>query len=208
MKIFDISWPVSSEMTFYKDRPGFSVEQTKTFEVDHARECRFTVGSHTGTHIDAPAHFLKDGLTIDALSPELFVGDALVIDCTAAETHLTSAHFAPLPNLAGKIVLFKTRNSLKSPTDRFSHDYIYLSGEAASFLVAQKVKAVGIDYLGIERAQADHATHKGLLAAGVGLIEGLRLGHVEPGSYFFVGLPLLLMGADGAPARAILMQKP
>lgn len=207
MKIIDISWPISEEMTFYKNRPGFSREITKVFEKDCCRESRFTIGSHTGTHIDAPAHFLQDGKTIDQLPLEQFVGKALVVDCTSAQTCLTAAHFENIPDLEGSIVLCKTRNSNHSPTDQFDTEFIYISHEAASFLVAKKVKGVGIDYLGVERAQPGHETHTTLLGAGIAVVEGLRLADVAPGEYFFVGVPLAFKGADGAPARTILIKE-
>jgi arylformamidase len=105
------------------------------------------------------------------------------------------------------IILFRTTNSDLSPTDKFSPHFVYLEASGATYLAEKKVKAVGIDYLGIEHSQPGHPTHENLLNADIVVIEGLRLGHVQAGNYFFVCLPLNMIGTEAAPARAVLMEK-
>jgi arylformamidase len=205
MKIIDISWPISTVTTGYKDKKVVTFEATKQFEKDGARETTLCVSSHTGTHIDAPSHFLKDGLTIDALSLDRFIGPCIVIDCTDVSEYIADTALQNKSIKQGDIVLFKTANSLISPTDSFSPHFIYVHHSAARYLAEKKVKAVGIDYLGIERSQSGHPTHTILMHSDVIIIEGLRLQQVNPGNYFFVCLPLYTIGLEAAPARAILM---
>ena len=207
MNYIDISWPISSDMTAYKDRSVVRIIPTKNFEHDGVRESLITLGSHTGTHIDAPAHFIVDGVTTDALSIDATVGPCVVIDMTQCTDSITRKN---LVAFAGQIqqgarILFKTRNSARTPTDPFDATFVYIDQQAAEYLVELKIQAVGIDYLGIERNQKGHETHRALLSAGVVIIEGLRLEHVTPGDYFLYCLPLALVGVDGAPARAILV---
>jgi arylformamidase len=105
-----------------------------------------------------------------------------------------------------EIILFKTKNSLLEPTEKFDPHFIYLDVSGATFLVEQNVKAVGIDYLGIEREQKDHGTHKILLEHNIPIIEGLRLKHVQAAYYMFYCLPILFKHIDSSPARAILIE--
>jgi arylformamidase len=133
------------------------------------------------------------------------VGHCQVIDCTAVTDAITAEFLATCDIAPGMFVLFKTKNSFRSATDSFWYDFVYVDAGAAQWLVDHGVKGVGIDYLGIERNQPEHETHKILLESYTPIIEGLRLGHVEPGSYYFMCLPLLIPMAAAAPARAILM---
>lgn len=209
MNYIDISWPITPTMTAYKDRSVVRIEHTKTFECDGARESQLVLGAHTGTHIDAPAHFMRDGKTIDQQALTATIGPCVVLDmmhCTAAITADDLVpHQATLRS--GEIVLFKTRNSLYAATDPFNAAFIYVAADAAQWLVAHNIKAVGIDYLGIERNQPAHETHTTFMQAGVTIIEGLRLAHVTPGEYFLWCLPLAVVGAEAAPARAVLLQR-
>lgn len=207
MKIYDISWPIMNGMTAYKDRQVVDIRATKTFEEDGVRESLITLGSHSGTHIDAPAHFLKEGKSLEEINPLACVGPARVIDMTHVTTGITVDDLSDVTVLPYEITLFKTKNSFQSVTAAFDYDFIYLQKSAADFLVLQQVKAVGIDYLGIERAQPDHATHKTLLAERIPIIEGLRLGHVPAGEYFLWCLPLSIPGIDALPAAAILIER-
>ena len=209
MNYIDISWPISSDMTAYKDRSVVRIIPTKNFEHDAVRESLITLGSHTGTHIDAPAHFIVDGVTTDALSLDATVGPCVVIDMTHCVDVITYADLiASGAHLEqGSRILFKTRNSVHKPTDPFDPDFVYIDRQAAEYLSELKLQSVGIDYLGIERNQKGHETHIALLSAGVVIIEGLRLEAVTAGDYFLYCLPLALVGTDGAPARAILVKQ-
>lgn len=209
MNIIDISWPVAENVTEYKDRITVSFPQVKTFERDGARESVMTMNVHTGTHVDAPAHFIKDGATIEATSLTSLVGPCIVLDCTKVKDGITDAHLTVAAELLekGDIVLLKTRNSEHAATAPFNPNFVFLAASGAHFLLNHGAKAVGIDYLGIERNQPDHATHATLLGNGIPIIEGLRLAEVKPGRYNAVIAPLLLPGCEAAPARAFLVSE-
>lgn len=206
MKLYDISWPIFNGMTTYKDRGGVALQHTKTFEKDGVRESMIVIGSHTGTHIDAPAHFLQNGLSLEEINPLACVGPATVVDMTHIKGCITADDLTSLVIEARKIVLFKTANSQRPVDAPFDHNFVYLDEGAARHLVACHVQAVGIDYLGVERAQKQHETHTVLLEQNIPIIEGLRLVHVTAGEYFLWCLPLNIPGIDAAPARAVLIQ--
>lgn len=204
----DISWPISEAMTAYKNRSVVRITPTKNFDTDRVRESLITIGSHTGTHIDAPAHFLADGATSEKIPLEATMGPCTVLDmthCVHAITHTDLCAVADKIQPYARILL-KTRNSLRTASDPFDPEFVYIDKEAAGYLAQRGVQTVGIDYLGIERNQPEHETHVTFMKAGVVIIEGLRLGLVSPGNYFLYCLPLALVGTDGAPARAILVE--
>lgn len=207
MRVIDISWPISTATTGYKDAKTVAFEEVKNFPKDGMRETNIQLSSHTGTHIDAPAHFLKDGKTIDQLHLDRFIGICKVLDITNVAEHITRNRLAEHESEINQhdIILLKTTNSAKSPTEKFSPHFIYLESSGADYLKEKKIKAVGIDYLGIERSQSGHPTHEILMHADIGIIEGLRLGHVDAGKYFLVCLPLYTIGLEAAPVRAALI---
>ncbi len=205
MKVIDISWPISKATTGYKDKDVVEFEEVKHFIKDGSRETNIRLSSHTGTHIDAPSHFLRDGKAIDQIKLERLVGPCRVLDLTIVEDKVTRDHLQEHEISENDIVLLKTNNSIKSPTEKFSPHFIYLDDSGAHYLVEKKIKAVGIDYLGIERSQTGHPTHIALMHADIAIIEGLRLQHVQPGSYMFICLPLYTIGLEAAPARAALI---
>lgn len=204
--IIDISWPISPAMTAYKDKKVVAFTTTKQFETDHVREALITLGTHSGTHIDAPAHFLGTGKTIDQQTLAMLVGACRVLDLTHCVEKITAQDLAAYDIKPGERILCKTRNSERGPEDLFDPHFIFIDQSASAFCVERKISAIGIDYLGVERAQPGHETHTTLLAAGIAVIEGLRLANVQPGAYDLVCLPLLLKGLDGGPARAILLE--
>jgi len=206
MKVIDISWPITPKATEYKDKETIIFEEIKTFEHDRVRESKMTFISHTGTHIDSPSHFIKDGKTIDQMSLSRCIGACNVLDLMQVADSIGMQDLKSFAINPGDIVLLKTKNSLCKADDPFSYDFIYLDEGGANYLVDRGVRAVGIDYLGIERGQSDHPTHKALMKNDVAIIEGLRLEHVAPGEYFFCCLPMFLVGLDAAPARAVLIE--
>lgn len=205
-KIFDISWPIEELMTAYKDKKVVSVTATKSWEQHHARESLVQLGTHTGTHVDMPSHFVEHGQTLDQLDIKKLVGPCVVIDCMHVDDCIMIDDIPSDYALEDRIILFKTKNSLLSSTDAFVSNFVYLSAQTAAFLAQKNVRAVGIDYLGIERNQPEHETHLKLLEKAIPIIEGLRLIEIDPGEYFFCCLPLALKGLEAAPARAILMR--
>ena len=207
MKIIDISWPISTATTGYKDRHVVAFEKVKNFAKDGVRETNIRLSAHTGTHVDAPSHFLKDGKTIDQIHPDRLIGPCKVLDMTDVAEHITRNRLAEHESeiAADDIVLLKTSNSAQPATEKFSPHIVYLESSGAEYLKEKKIKAVGIDYLGIERSQPGHPTHEVLMAANICIIEGLRLSPVDAGAYFLVCLPLNIIGLEAAPARAVLI---
>lgn len=207
--IIDISWPVSKATTGYKDRNVVDFHEVKNFNSDGVRETTIELSSHAGTHVDAPSHFLKEGKTIDELLLDRIIGKCVVLDMTICSERITRDCLAEHDDQIeeGSIVLLRTTNSDLSSTNKFNPHFIYLEVSGASYLAEKKVKAVGVDYLGVEHSQPGHPTHETLMNGDVTIIEGLRLGHVQPGTYFFVCLPLYTIGLEAAPARAILMHE-
>jgi len=191
-------------MTTYKNRNDVVITATKIWERDHARETHISCSTHTGTHVDAPAHFCKHGSTIDALLLSNLCGPCVVLDLTDCSGSITRHDLKKHPVISKSRVLLKTKNSFLSATAPFDPSFVFLASDAADYLVEHQVSCVGIDYLGIERGQPAHDTHVALLKHDIPIIEGLRLGHVEAGDYMLTCLPLLIDGADAAPARAVL----
>ena len=172
---------------------------------DVANVSALSMGSHTGTHMDAPLHFVPAGAGIADMDLTATVGRARVI---AIEDHsvIRRAELERHEIKTGERVLFKTVNSERNwARDSFAEDFVYVSEEAARFLASRRVRVVGVDYLSVGGFGADGAaTHRALLEAGVWIIEGLDLSSVDPGGYDLICLPLRVADADGAPARAVL----
>lgn len=205
MKIFDISWPLDENTTAYKDKKTISFEQTRTFEKDKVRESVITLGSHSGTHIDAPAHFLKAGKTIDKIPLDHFTGPCTVVDLSSVQGAIEARHLQEYEFEEDAFVLFKTANSMLPTTAPFKKDFVYLAVSAAYYLIDCGVALVGFDYLGIERDQPAHETHTLLMQQEITIVEGLRLAKMRSGTYLFVCLPLAVVGLEAAPARAMLV---
>jgi len=163
------------------------------------------MGAHTGTHFDAPFHFVQSGKTVDQLDPEALIGSCRVFEIPT-EDEIDVTHLRGLPLKGVTRALFKTANSkLWATRDDFYEHFVYLTPMAAKFLVSMGIKLVGVDYLSVEGYHAQGApAHLALLGAGVIILEGLNLADVPAGDYELIALPLKIVGADGAPARAIL----
>lgn len=211
MRIHDISLSLSPKLPVWPGDPPLDVHLLESMEAGaHANVSGMSTGVHIGTHVDAPHHFLNDGRTVEQLSLEAMVGPCYVaqlpddIDGIDAEV----LEGIPLPPGVER-VLFGTRNShlWGRGETQFQKDFVALSEEGAGWLVEKKVRLVGIDYLSIAPFGDSEATHKVLLKAGVVILEGLDLSEVPRGFYDLYCLPLKLVGAEGAPARAILVER-
>lgn len=209
MEIIDVSVPVRPGMIVYDGDPDVHMERVKTIAGGaSANVSRVDFGVHTGTHIDAPVHFIDGAPAMETVPLEALIGPAQVIDATGLASHIDAATLERLSIPAGaERVIFKTDNSRLWDRERFSADFIALTGDAAEALVARGVRLVGIDYLSIGPKGNGVATHVALLQAGVAILEGLDLRRVTPGAYQLACLPLLLVGSDGAPARAVLIRE-
>ena len=202
----DISVPIYSGMVHWPGDPAVRIDRVQDLaRGDVANVSRLEMGAHTGTHMDAPRHFLADGVGLDEMPLDATIGTARVIRIEHPQV-LLPAELAGHDLQAGERVLFRTRNSERCwSNDQFVEDFVYISAAAAEFLVQRRVRTVGIDYLSVGGYAHDGvATHQILLGAGIWLIEGLNLAAVKPGAYDLVCLPLRVRGADGAPARAAL----
>lgn len=193
----------------YPGNPAISIEpQQSIAQGAGANVSRITFGSHTGTHVDAAKHFIDDGRTVDCIPLDRLVGPALLIavpdEATVIGTRELEQH-----DLSGhKRVLIRSRNSSFLLEPDFVRDYTYLAPDAADYLVSLGIELVGVDYLSIEQFHSGHhRTHRALLQRDVVIVEGLDLSVPPPGEYDLVCLPLRLEGLDGAPARAILIDR-
>lgn len=179
----------------------------RVLSMDKGEDCNVShlnFSAHTGTHMDAPFHFLRDGVTMDALPLDAVLGPARVVD-VSDPVCIRPEHLPHDLGLAERI-LFKTGSGdLCWPHDHFIEDFVWISAAAARILAERRTRCVGIDYLSVGGFRQDLVeTHEILLSAGVWIIEGLDLRHVAPGRYELACLPLNLPGCDGAPARAAL----
>jgi arylformamidase len=202
----DISVPLKTGMVHWPDNPPVRISHALDIaKGDGATVSTISMGSHTGTHMDAPVHFLQSGSGIDKLPMSVAIGRARVIQIEDPAS-IKPGELVPHKIKKGERVLFKTSNSDRCwQTDSFVQDFVHLSAEGAKFLADRGIKMVGIDYLSIGGYKADGAeTHRYLLQAGIWIIEGLNLSGVDPGEYVLICLPLKIDGGDGAPARAVL----
>ena len=205
MAFIDISLPIREGMILYEGDPEISVRSALAIERgDPANVSALCLGSHTGTHMDAPLHFIDGAAGIDTLALETLIGPALVVE-VPVERLIEPVHLAALPREWHARIVFKTRNSSLWDRPSFAREYVALSLEAAKLLVERGVKLVGIDYLSIESFGAvGHPVHRLLLGAGIVILEGLDLRRVTPGEYELYCLPLRIAGGDGSPCRAVL----
>jgi arylformamidase len=211
MPIHDISVPIAPDLIpVYPGDPGLEVSSWTAIERgDAANVSTLRLGAHTGTHVDAPAHFIEGAGGMTTISLDVLVGPARVVEVPASMRAVDTAYVEGLALAGATRVLFKTRNSTLWATARnhFSEDFTYLEPKAARALVARGVRLVGWDYLSVEKfGSEDFATHLALLEAGVVIVEGLDLSAVSAGEYELFCLPLKVWTGhgDGAPARAIL----
>ena len=210
--IADITLPIGPDMLVWPGDPPVVVEAVACLDDgDPANVSELRLGSHTGTHVDPPAHFLPDGAGVDLLPLDALIGEAVVADLTAAPGPIGPVELDQL-GLPGDTtrLLLKTANSALwhgSGPVLFPDHYVALSPAGAAWLVERGLRLVGTDFLSVEERDAPgHPTHHTLLRAGVVILEGLDLFAVEAGSYTLVCLPLKVVDGDGGPARAMLIE--
>lgn len=202
----DISVPLRNAMVHWPTDPPVRIERTLDMERgDASNLSTISMGSHTGTHMDAPLHFVRKGKGIDKMPLDVAAGRARVIEIGDGES-IKPEELEQHRIRRGERILFKTRNSLRGwKSETFIEDFVFLSREAARFLADRGPRVIGVDYLSVGGFKVDSIeTHRILLEAGIWIIEGLDLSGVKPGRYDLICLPLKLDTGDGAPARAIL----
>lgn len=212
MRIYDVTVPITETMPVWPGDPRVRIERTESIDRgDEANVSRLVLTSHTGTHVDAPHHFVHEGLTVDRLRLDLLVGPALIIELNPAEgmaidlPDLDQVRVAPNTTR----LLLKTRNSLlwERGQTEFEPEYIHLSQNAAEWLVKRGIRLLGVDYLSVEALHSEaHHVHRTLLGGGVVVVEGLDLSQVPAGPCQLICLPLRIEGGDGAPARVLVVR--
>ncbi len=202
----DISVPVKNKMVHWPGDPPVLIHKVSSIEKgDGANLSLLEMSSHTGTHMDAPHHFINDGAGIDTMPLEATIGPARVI-AVEDPKRVTAGVLDRHDIQAGERVLLKTRNSERCwNTGDFVSDFVYIPAETAGYLAEKKIMTLGVDYLSVGGYQKDgRETHRILLGAGIWVIEGLNLQGIEEGAYHLICLPLKIVNGDGAPARAVL----
>ena len=207
-RIIDLSPTISPDLPVWPGDPRVTLRQPYHLaRGDDFTLTELAMSAHAGSHVDAPAHYVRGGAGVDRLPLDALVGPARVVDTGDAEG-ITAAVLAGLSIPPGtERLLLRTRNSTRGlmRLPEFQTDFTALTADGAQWLVDRGVRLVGIDYFSIAPYDDLAPTHRILLEAGVVIVEGLDMIDVSPGEYVFVCLPLKLKGADGAPARAILL---
>lgn len=208
MMYYDISLEISDELVSYSGNPKNSVNRVQNIDTgDRCNVMSISMGTHSGTHIDAPSHFIKNGQSVAEIPFERINGKALVIDCGQNDT--ISVPILELYGIQeGDIVLFKTRNSEIFNGKKLMEQYVTLEYDAAEYLAEKKISMVGIDYLTVEVPRkfrkSGISNHDILLGRGIYIIEGINMKKIDEGEYFLVCMPLKIKNGDGSPVRAVL----
>jgi arylformamidase len=208
-RYFDLSLPISEKLITYPGDPPIRLSAHASIgDGDDANVTRLSFGSHTGTHVDAPLHFIDGARAIDEIPLDVLIGPVLVAEFDRGTTAIGEAELRAAGVSGETRVLLSTRNREFLDEEEFREDFTWLSGEGADYLLRAGVKLVGIDYLSIEEFGADEpVAHRKLLERDVVILEGVDLRGVPAGRYELICLPLRLAGLDGAPARVVLREE-
>ena len=204
-KLIDVSVLLAPGIPTYPGNPAFELQPIKRIaDGGSSNNSRLVLGTHTGTHVDAPRHFFDGGAGADELGLDLLLGRARVVE-VHKRGGITAADLQAAGLREDLRVLLKTANSALWNDPAFHEEYTHLTESAARYLVDQGVKVIGVDYLSVEQfRKAGAPAHRALLSAGIVIIEGLNLSEAEAGMYEMYCLPLRIAGGDGAPARVVL----
>lgn len=210
---YDVTVPITEQMPVWPGDRSVEIEwQARTDRGDPLNLSRLNLSSHTGTHVDAPVHFIHRGLTVDRLPLNLLIGPAFVAGLTGLEGQAIrpdDLDALSLPQATTRLLL-KTTNShfWEKREGDFKPGYVHLTPDAALWLVEHGIRLIGVDYLSVEAVDTpDHRVHHTLLGAGMIVVEGLDLSRVPVGPCHLVCLPLKVEGGDGAPARVVVMRE-
>lgn len=205
-KVIDISLPLSEATIVYPGNVPLKIETHAHMPEATTHLSKITMGTHTGTHVDAPMHAVIGGNSLDAIPLDTFIGLCRVVDATHRGPG-EAVKFEDLGNVVlGERILIKTSNSLRG-FRQFYNDYVYLDGDAADKLAEIGVKLVGIDYLSIkQKGSKDQRPHTSILEKNIPIIEGINLNYVGAGHYELICLPINFIGVEGGPVRAILRE--
>ncbi len=206
-KIYDVSLTISPGMLVWPGDVPVSIESVKSLDRgDSSNLTALHMGAHSGTHVDAPRHFVSGGRSIDSLNPEVLVGQSRLLQLS--EARVIDRPLLERQDLKGVTrLLLGTSNSALLHKPELDLSYVSVSEDGARYLVDMGVRLIGVDYLSIEEYHKEgHPTHTLLLKAGIVIIEGLDLKGVPSGDYQLMCLPLKIKDADGAPARVFLVE--
>jgi len=210
VRIYDITLPITPTMVVWPGDPGVEITRVSDLERgDPATVSQLSLGAHTGTHIDAPCHFVPGGATVDQIPIHVLVGPAFVADARPASV-LDRDTLAGLgiPARTERLLLRTHNSDSWTPGHaEFRPDYVAITTGGAEWLVERGLRLVGIDYLSIAPFEDTGPTHRKLLEAGIVALEGLNLSNIAPGTYELICLPLRIVGGEGAPVRAILIER-
>jgi arylformamidase len=209
-RLIDLTLPISPDLLVWPgDPPVAVVPRLQLAEGDSANVSELTMGTHTGTHVDPPNHFVPGAVGIDQVPLDRLFGEAVVADARHLDRPIQPEDLDALQLPAGATrVLLRTANSelWRRPPVAFPDRYACLTPDAAAWVVERGIQLIGVDFLSVEQKGAEgHPVHHILLENGVVIVEGLNLGDVEPGTYTLACLPLKIVDGDGGPARAILI---
>lgn len=206
-KIHDVTLPIVPGLPCFPGDPPAAVETLQRAGESPYGLARLTLTTHSGTHVDAPLHFVAGGTSVDALPLEILMGKTRVVEIQSRE-RVERGELEALDLRDDLRVLLKTRMSGQLLRAGYQEDHVYLTGDAALYLAQAGLKLVGFDYLSLDRfGDTSYPAHHALLGAGVVVVEGLDLSEVEAGEYDMACLPLRVGGGDGAPARVVLRSR-
>ena len=209
MTIIDVSIRLRDAMTVYRGNPPVRIRSAMTLRKDGVNLSELCLGSHTGTHVDAPSHFIRNGAGVDRLDLERFIGPAWVADLRRVKGGISAEDLkkARIPRGSRRVLLHTGNSRWWHPARGFRTDFVYLAADGADWLVKRGVELVGIDYLSIEGyGVAGAPTHKRLLGAGIPILEGLDLFKVRAGRWQMAALPLRIVNGDAGLTRAVLWE--
>lgn len=206
-KFYDLTLELKEDIIVYPGDPNFEIDNVCSISLgDSYNISSISMGTHTGTHIDAPRHFYNESGTIDEISMDKLIGEVKVFDMGSLK-EISKQHIEDFNIEEGDKIFFKTNNSKLLKNNIYSEDFVSLTKDAAEYLADKKVPTVGIDYLSIEKSNSEfNDVHLLLLKKDVVIVEGINLSDVEEGIYNFAALPLKIKDGDGAPARVVLWQ--
>lgn len=211
MKIWDISVTISPTLPTWPGDPKAIVERVSAIAKGaNANVSRMDMGVHTGTHVDAPLHFIDGTSAVEAMNLEVLIGPARVVQVGDEVNVITREVLEGLDIPASTSrLLFKTHNSYywANQVQEFQTDFVGIDESGSKYLVEKGVRLVGVDYLSVAPYKQSRPTHQILLGANIVIIEGLDLSAIQPGEYQLICLPLKIEGSDGAPARAVLIRE-
>lgn len=201
----DISTTIREDLVVWPGDPQPKITALSTLsQGDECNLSGISISLHTGTHLDAPRHYLDHGKTIDNLDPNDLTGPVKILEVTKGLA-IGKKELEPFDIYPGDKLFLKTANSeLDWQRRAFLTEYAHLTPQAAAYLVSRQVSLIGIDYLSIGDNQSGPEVHRTLLGSNILILEGLLLKDIEPGEYDMVCLPLKVAGADGSPARTII----